>query len=193
MGAPATGRPQPLTERSLGMNGNGSTPVLAPEGGQQELRAGPGAQRRGLRGPARRGRGAGGRQRRRQVHAGQDDRRASTRRTRARSSSRASRCTITRPAATRSRSGSRPSTRTSRCATTSTWSRTSSSGARRRPSGPAGLAPARRGRHGAADRRAAREPGGDDHRACAPRSARCRAGSASRWRSRARCWASRSS
>ena len=95
---------QPHREERRRHDANGSAPVLAAQGRQQELRRRAGAQRRRLRGPRRRGRRAGRRQRRRQVDPRQDDRRASTRRRGRRSRSRARPCT-SRARATRSRLG----------------------------------------------------------------------------------------
>ena len=110
--------------------------------------------------------------------------------TRARSASTASRCTITHAPGRHATSGSRPSTRTSRCATTSTSSPTSSSAARRSTAGPAGSpASSTRSRWSTA-RTSCSRTSRSRSRACARRSARCPAASASRWRSRARCSAS---
>ena len=144
------------------MNGNGGTPVLALQGGEQELRRGPGAERGRLRGPPRRGRRLGRRQRSRQVDAGEDDRRDPQRR-RGTDPLRGPGGEDPGPR-TRRRSGSRPSTRTSRCATTSTWSRTSSSDRRRSGKGrrrSCASSTRPRWRSGRANCSA---PGGDDHR-----------------------------
>ena len=166
-----------------------ATALLELQRRQQALRrrAGPeGGRLRGLRGG---GGGACRRQRRRQVHPRQDRSSGIYPPTRASTSSRASR-SRSRRRRTRPRWGSRPSTRTSRCATTSTWWPTCSS-ATRRSSGLGSHAVAGRDDDGAAGQRAARAARGDRSPACAPRWRRSRVASANRWRSRARCWASR--